>query len=221
MAGKVAPTNMGEILSPTTEDTKRIMDLVFGPGAASVPNGETVNVSNGETASSPSGETSDVPTDETTDVPKGENPADPCPVQMTPKVPKESQKSVFWAYFWWLFGGAFGLHHVYLHRDFHAFVHWSTFGGYFGVGWCIDLFKVPAFVRDFNEDPVFIKQFVAKLQTNRRPPFSTYRFMAAISTGFLWGQIAQIAVPNTSYGNFDFSYLHWFIPLAIALGKFI
>lgn len=133
---------------------------------------------------------------------------------------KPDQKSLFVAYVMWLFGGMFGLHHIYLHRDFHAFVHWSTFAGYFGIGWLADLFKIPAYLRDYNEDEKFIKEFVGKLQTNQRPPFSTYRFMAAICTAFLWGNIALIAIPQSDY-FIDLSYLHWIIPLMIALGKLV
>lgn len=42
--------------------------------------------------------------------------------------PKE--KSIFIAYVLWLFGGIFGLHHIYLRNDRHAFVWWCTLGIY-------------------------------------------------------------------------------------------
>lgn len=38
------------------------------------------------------------------------------------------QKSIFIAYILWLFGGIFGFHHIYLHRDRQAFVWWCTLG---------------------------------------------------------------------------------------------
>lgn len=38
------------------------------------------------------------------------------------------QKSVVTTYILWLFGGFFGAHHIYLHRDRHAFVWWCTLG---------------------------------------------------------------------------------------------
>jgi hypothetical protein len=43
-----------------------------------------------------------------------------------PILPK--QKSLVIAYLLWLFGGIFGFHHLYLHRDRHAFVWWCTLG---------------------------------------------------------------------------------------------
>ncbi len=33
------------------------------------------------------------------------------------------------AYFLWITGGFFGLHHLYLGRDFHAFLWWCLPGG--------------------------------------------------------------------------------------------
>lgn len=41
-------------------------------------------------------------------------------------------KSVCLTYFFWFIGGWFGLHQLYLGRDRHAFLIWSTAGGYWG-----------------------------------------------------------------------------------------
>lgn len=132
--------------------------------------------------------------------------------------PPEPQKSLLVAYLLWLFGGFFGLHHVYLHRDAHAFVHWCTFAGYFGIGWIIDGFKLPEMVRDCNEDPAFVLKFIGRIQANRQPPFQTYRFLGEICVAYLFGQLAMIAIPETPVYDIDFSFIHWIIPLAIALG---
>lgn len=43
----------------------------------------------------------------------------------------EADKSIIIAYVLWLFGGLFGLHHIYLRRDRHAFVWWCTLGSIF------------------------------------------------------------------------------------------
>lgn len=80
---------------------------------------------------------------------------------------EKGKKSVFWAYVCWLFGGFFGLHLFYLERDAHAFLTWSTFGGY-GIGWLADATKIPKYVRDCNEDPTFLKEFVEKLQKYKK-----------------------------------------------------
>lgn len=75
----------------------------------------------------------------------------------------EKRKSVFWAYVCWLFGGIFGLHLFYLERDAHAFLTWSTLGGY-GLGWLADITKIPRYVRECNEDPKAIEEFITKLR---------------------------------------------------------
>lgn len=128
------------------------------------------------------------------------------------------QKSVFIAYILWLFGGIFGLHHLYLHRDRHAFVWWCTFGGYFGIGWISEIFSIPKLVRDTNEDPIFIEKFVGKLKKYPKPVFSTNRFIGAITVGYLFGQLINIAIPQDIFGGIDWTFLHWLIPFAISLG---
>lgn len=77
-------------------------------------------------------------------------------------------KSKFWAYLLWLFGGLFGAHHVYLGRDDQAFVYISTFGGYIGIGWLRDIYRIPAYVADASDDPAFIKDFKQKVRANRK-----------------------------------------------------
>lgn len=77
-------------------------------------------------------------------------------------------KSKGWAYFWWLFGGIFGAHHVYLERDDHAFVWFCTLGGYFGIGWLRDLFKIPTYVADANDQPQYIEWFKLQVRSNKK-----------------------------------------------------
>jgi len=85
------------------------------------------------------------------------------------------KKSKFWAYLLWLFGGLFGAHHVYLGRDDQAFVYISTFGGYMGLGWLRDVYRIPAYVADANDDPAFIEDFKRKVRANRKVNIQTFR----------------------------------------------
>ncbi|XP_017771710.1 PREDICTED: dnaJ homolog subfamily C member 22 [Nicrophorus vespilloides] len=133
---------------------------------------------------------------------------------------KEKKKSVLIAYVCWLFGGIFGLHLFYLERDAHAFLTWSTFGGY-GIGWLADITKIPKYVRDCNEDKEFIEEFIEKLKRNRKPPFSTSRFTSAIMVGYLWGQLILIAIPQNDFAGINWSFVHWVVPLAVGLGVWI
>lgn len=78
-----------------------------------------------------------------------------------------SKKSVIWAYVLWLFGGVVGLHHFYLRRDRHAFVWWTTLGG-FGIGWLGEIFRIPRYVRDANEDPEYMRKLVERMACNKK-----------------------------------------------------
>lgn len=77
------------------------------------------------------------------------------------------KKSVLVAYVLWLFGGIFGVHHFYLRRDKHAFVWWSTLGG-FGIGWLGEVLRIPRYVRDANEDPTHMQQLVKRMIQNKK-----------------------------------------------------
>lgn len=78
---------------------------------------------------------------------------------------KPKKKSVLVAYLCWFFGGIFGLHLFYLERDAHAFLTWSTLGGY-GLGWLSDITKIPRYVRDCNDDPKFLGELVERMRKN-------------------------------------------------------
>ncbi|CAO1401361.1 unnamed protein product [Diamesa tonsa] len=136
-----------------------------------------------------------------------------------PQIP--AQKSLLVAYLLWAFGGIFGLHHVYLHRDRHALVWWCTLGGYFGIGWLFEVFKIPEYVRDANEDPQFISQFIEKLRTQKKPEFSTVRFLGQIMMSYLFGQVVMIAVPEDEFMGINWRFLLWTIPFFSALGVYL
>lgn len=78
------------------------------------------------------------------------------------------EKSIFWTYVLWIIGGFAGAHHVYLERDAQAFIYFSTLGGYLGLGWLRDIYRIPSYVRDVNEHPNFVSDFKRKVRTNRK-----------------------------------------------------
>jgi TM2 domain-containing membrane protein YozV len=77
-----------------------------------------------------------------------------------------AKKSIFLTYILWLVGGFFGLHHIYLERDAQAFIWWCTFGGYIGCGWLRDIFHIPEYVADANEDRKFMEKHVQQVRTH-------------------------------------------------------
>ncbi|CAH2104032.1 unnamed protein product [Euphydryas editha] len=127
------------------------------------------------------------------------------------------KKSVLLAYILWLFGGIFGVHHFYLRRDKHAFVWWSTLGG-FGIGWLGEVFRIPRYVRDANEDPTYMQELVKRMIQNKKPPFSMNRFTGMLMVGYSWGQMMMLAVPPDEFWGINFRYLNNLIPLVAALG---
>lgn len=136
-----------------------------------------------------------------------------------PQAPE--QKSLVVAYLLWFFGGIFGVHHIYLHRDRHAFVWWCTLGGYFGLGWIFEIFKIPEYVRDANDDPRFIAKFIEKLRTYRKPEFSTIRFLGQIMMSYLFGQVVMIAIPEDELWGINWRFLLWTVPFFSALGVWL
>jgi hypothetical protein len=56
------------------------------------------------------------------------------------------------AFLVWLLGGYLGWHYVYLGRDREAVIFAQT-GGMMGMGWLLDLFRLPLYVREANRGP--------------------------------------------------------------------
>lgn len=100
-------------------------------------------------------------------------------VSCTDERSKKSKKSICLAYFLWLCGGWCGLHHLYLGRDRHGFLIWSTAAGYLGFGLLRDLWRIPEYVRDANEDSAFVKQ-INTIKEKKKKVFSLLFFKCAI-----------------------------------------
>ncbi|KAI4499428.1 hypothetical protein M0802_005324 [Mischocyttarus mexicanus] len=133
----------------------------------------------------------------------------------------QGRKSKFWAYVFWLFGGFFGAHHIYLGRDAHCFLYISTFGGYLGFGWLWDFFKIPSYVTDANDDPNFVQEFKRKVKVNRKPSFSTVRFTSANGVAYFWSEIYCSAIPADEIYGINFRHLIILTPVIIALGVWV
>lgn len=60
-------------------------------------------------------------------------------------------RSVLVAYILWFFFGVFGVHRLYCNRLWTALL-WFLTGGLFLIGWIVDLFLIPAMVRETNRE---------------------------------------------------------------------
>jgi|GEM_PF-4432071 len=76
------------------------------------------------------------------------------------------KKSLTLTYALWFFGGFLGLHHFYLERDSQAFLWWASLGGYFGMGWIRDLFVIPKYVAEANQDKKYFEALIQKIKAN-------------------------------------------------------
>lgn len=88
------------------------------------------------------------------------------------------------AYFWWLVGGIFGWHHLYLSQPRRAAVMAQTLGAG-GVGWLLDAFKVPALVREAN-DPASAGDV-----KDGKAVFRVSRLLQAYFLAWLYGALAH------------------------------
>nr|CAD7426619.1 unnamed protein product [Timema monikensis] len=129
-----------------------------------------------------------------------------------------AKKSMLTTYILWFIGGVFGLHHLYLGRDAQAFLWWCTLGGYVGCGWLRDIFYIPEYVSDANEDVKFIRKHVARVRQHDKPPFSSVRFFGMFVVAYLWSSVVTMAIPEEHIGGINWRFLIVLAPLACALG---
>ena len=129
----------------------------------------------------------------------------------------ERRKSLFITYVLWLFFGWFGLHHFYLGRDIQAFLWWSTIGGFFGLGWFRDLWRIPEYVDDANNSPDFIEDLKRRIGLRKEPPFNVSRFAGQMLVGFFYGILVRLAIPEECS--------KWapglFVPFGVAVGVYM
>ncbi|XP_060080062.1 dnaJ homolog subfamily C member 22-like [Ylistrum balloti] len=100
------------------------------------------------------------------------------------------------AYILWLTGGWLGLHHFYLGRDKQAFVWWATWGGCLGLGWFRDLWRLPEYVYEANNDERYLNELRYRLVVFPRPPFNVARFTGELVVGYLFGILLRLVIPE-------------------------
>jgi len=125
-------------------------------------------------------------------------------------------------YFLWLVGGWFGLHHFYLKRDKHAFVWWCLPGGYFGLGWVRDLWRIPEYVREANHESAWRLQQEEKQRQSELPPWKMARWMGMLVVGNMFGMLPAMATPNKDDLGLDLTLAGTLLtPLGCALGVWL
>ena len=124
------------------------------------------------------------------------------------------KKSLCIAYLLWLCFGMFGAHHFYLRRTSQCFLWWSSLGGLFFIGWIRDLFRLPDYVADFNEDHEYMKK---QASGSGQPRFSVSRAIGEICFGMFYSGLIGMAIPE---GFPDFVHVI-LCPVASAFGVYM
>lgn len=133
-----------------------------------------------------------------------------------------SEKSLLIAYLCWLFGGFFGLHHFYLGRDKHAFITFATFGGYFTLGLIRDLWRIPEYVKDANNDLEYVRKFKDQVRQNPRPPNNLVRQSGLMIMGNILSYLVQYAIPRELLTDYQVRFIEAItVPFASALGVWL
>jgi len=126
------------------------------------------------------------------------------------------------AYFLWLIGGGLGLHHLYLRRWKQAFVWWCLPGGYFGVGWFRDLWRIPEYVADYNKEAAHVRKMKEQIKANEVPPWKWARWMGMLVVGNMFGVLPGMALPNKEDIGYDLFWLRPILnPLGAAIGVWV
>lgn len=131
-------------------------------------------------------------------------------------------KSLVLTYILWLFGGFIGLHHFYLNRIVHGFLYMCCPGGYFGAGWIRDIWRIPSYVKEANNDPDFNQKLAVQMQTLQKPAWSFARLGGQLVIGNLFGLLTRMCIPGPEDIGMDLLIVADLIaPFATALGIYL
>lgn len=133
--------------------------------------------------------------------------------------PTTASKSLLVAYLCWLTGGLFGLHHLYLGRDDHAFITFATCGGYFFMGLIRDLWRLPEYVKDANNEPAYLEWLQAQMRAHEQPPQSYVRQLGMMIMGNVFAYLVEYAIPSELMSDLAVTISkHLLVPFGSALG---
>ena len=104
------------------------------------------------------------------------------------------QKSLSTAYVCWLFGGLFGLHHLYLGRDRQAVISFCTLGGCL-LGVLYDLYRMPFYVNEANQGVEFTNELNKMQFQLKAPSFLTSPFLKCLAIGTFITYLVNNAIP--------------------------
>lgn len=92
-------------------------------------------------------------------------------------------------------------------------------GGYFGAGWFRDLWRIPEYVKDANEEPSYMAELAQKISKNEKPSSGSIRYFGMMIVADTFGYLATGAIPKELVHERVFQLIAALTaPLASALG---
>ena len=80
-------------------------------------------------------------------------------------------------------------------------------GGYFGAGWIRDLWRIPTYVKDANDDPEYLKNLAKQMNDKKRPPISVSKISITAKNFYLYKH--QKKKENIEFVFFYLSLQEW------------
>ncbi|KAH3749696.1 dnaJ homolog subfamily C member 22-like [Dreissena polymorpha] len=115
----------------------------------------------------------------------------------------------------WLFGGIFGLHHLYLNRPRHCFIWCVTWGGMF-IGWLAEVTQLRHYVDEANQSRKY-REHMKVMRTHKpRPSWSVIVLGSQLMIGHQLGKLLICAIPE--YYTVETWYAAYLSHLLAALG---
>lgn len=123
-------------------------------------------------------------------------------------------------YVLWLTLGWLGVHHFYIRRDRHAFVWLWTLGGGCGVGWLMEIFRLPEYVQTANMEALHAsgqREFFAGGQGRIRPRIAAKRFIGMFVFSMWMGCLVMTSIPEEITDIYPW-LIAIFTPAGVAIG---
>lgn len=131
------------------------------------------------------------------------------------------EKTLVTAYACWLFGGLFGVHHFYMGRYKQGFI-WSTTLGGFVIGWLLDVYKIPNYLKEANEDDEYMDKLDKEQSQLKIPIFMKARFIASIIISYNFGRIFRYCIFAADETSSPYCLVFQLLtPLVIAAATYI
>ena len=101
------------------------------------------------------------------------------------------------AYILWITLGWFGTHLFYLGKDHQGILWLTSFSGLFGIGWLRDIYRIPSYVKEANNDSEFTVRQSFESRKKRPSVWSnSHRVVAQVLFGIFYRKLIFLSLPE-------------------------